>query len=76
MKADLLAESVGARPDPLASPPAADDPLLVDAPTAARLLGISARLLWDLTHQGKIKCKRIGRRVLYSRSVLEEFAKS
>lgn len=49
-------------------------PLLVDAIEAARLLGISPRTLWDLTKSGDVKAKRIGRRVLYARSVLEEFA--
>jgi excisionase family DNA binding protein len=40
-------------------------PLLVDALTAARLLGISPRLLWSLTRKGEIRHVRIGRRVLY-----------
>jgi excisionase family DNA binding protein len=49
--------------------------LLVDALEAARLLGISPRTLWGLTQRGEIKAKRGGRRVLYARAALEEFAR-
>jgi excisionase family DNA binding protein len=54
--------------------PEPNPPLLVDAHEAARLLSISERTLWKLTKDGEIQCKRIGRRVLYSRASLEEFA--
>jgi excisionase family DNA binding protein len=49
-------------------------PLLLDCIAAAKLLGISPRTLWDLEKRGEVKSKRIGRRVLYSRAALEEFA--
>jgi excisionase family DNA binding protein len=32
---------------------------------AARALGISDRLLWSWTNQGKIPCVRIGKRLVY-----------
>jgi excisionase family DNA binding protein len=54
--------------------PANMEPLLVDAITAARLLGISPRTLWQLTADGAIRCRRVGRRVLYACVALEEFA--
>lgn len=41
-------------------------PVVVDAPHAARLLGIGERLLAKETKAGRIPCVRIGRRVLYS----------
>jgi excisionase family DNA binding protein len=50
-------------------------PLLLDGIEAARLLGISPRTLWQLEKDGAIRSKRIGRRVLYARSVLEDFAR-
>jgi excisionase family DNA binding protein len=56
--------------------PLPTDPLLLDAHEAARLLNVSERTLWQLEKDKKIKAKRIGRRVLYARSVLEEFARS
>jgi excisionase family DNA binding protein len=55
--------------------PASSAPLLVDAHEAARLLGISERTLWTLTQRGEVRCKKIGRRTLYLREALEEFAK-
>ena len=45
-------------------------PLALRPREAAKALGISQRLLWQLTHDGKIPCLRIGtgkrRVVLYS----------
>lgn len=41
------------------------EPLLVDARTAAGMLGVSERLLWSWTKSGEIGNVRIGRRVLY-----------
>jgi hypothetical protein len=60
----------------VATPPTIPDdtPLLIDCLTAARMLGISSRLLWTLTQRGEVSCRRIGRRVLYSRSALERYA--
>lgn len=46
------------------------EPLLVSAPEAARLLGISPRLLWTLTRDGDVPSIHIGRRVLYSPDAL------
>lgn len=54
----------------------AEAPLLLDAIEAARLLNISPRTLWQFTKDGAIRAKRIGRRILYSRAALEEFANS
>jgi len=39
--------------------------LLVDAREAARLLSVSPRTLWAMTHQGDLPCVRIGRLVRY-----------
>jgi excisionase family DNA binding protein len=41
------------------------EPLLVDSPTAIRLLSVSPRLLWTMTNRGEIPHVRLGRRVLY-----------
>ena len=38
---------------------------------AAKALGISARLLWQWTHDGKIPHLRVGRAVLYPRAELQ-----
>jgi hypothetical protein len=40
-------------------------PLLVNTREAARLLGISARLLWTLTNRGDVPCVRLGGAVRY-----------
>lgn len=47
--------------------------LAFSAGEAARLLNISTRLLWSLTSSGKIRCVRVGRRVLYTKAGLEAF---
>lgn len=39
--------------------------LLVNATTTAEMLSISARSLWQLTHDGAIPSVRLGRRRLY-----------
>jgi excisionase family DNA binding protein len=49
-------------------------PLLVDVGTAAQLLGLSPRTLWSLTRRGELPCRRVGRRVLYSRAALAAYA--
>jgi excisionase family DNA binding protein len=42
-------------------------PLLIKSPEAARVLGISTRTLWDLSHRrGEIPVVRIGRAVRYN----------
>ena len=47
--------------------------LLVDVPEAARLLTISPRKLWQLTHDGTLRAVRIGRAVRYDRADLQKF---
>jgi len=49
-------------------------PLLMPAPDAARLLSISERTLWGLTHpRGPIRAVRLDGRVLYSPASLTAF---
>ena len=43
---------------------------------AAKLLGISPRLLWQWTKDGRIPSVKINRAVLYRRASLEEFLAS
>lgn len=45
-------------------------PMLVDASTAAVILGISARTLWSLTNRRAVPHRRIGRAVRYAPSEL------
>ena len=47
------------------------DPLLINSPTAARMLCISQRTLWSLTDVGEIPVIRIGRAVRYSPADLQ-----
>jgi excisionase family DNA binding protein len=49
-------------------------PLLVDEKTAAELLGVSKRTVFELNEAGELSCKRIGSRKLYSVARLREFA--
>lgn len=49
------------------------DPLNVDRREAARLLGISERLLWAWTKQNRIPHLRIGSRVLYPLHLLRRW---
>lgn len=53
---------------PSHSPPTfpTPEPLLVDPPTAARMLSFSKRTLWTRTRSGEIPAVRIGRLVRYS----------
>ena len=46
-------------------------PLLIDTHEACELLSISARTLWQLTKDGVIPCRRLGRSVRYSIRDLE-----
>jgi excisionase family DNA binding protein len=48
-------------------------PLLVDERTAARMLGVSPRTVWDLAHRGELRRVLIGRAVRYRVSDLHEF---
>jgi excisionase family DNA binding protein len=50
------------------------DQLLYSVPLAARILGLSARLLWNFIAHGEIRTRRIGTRVLIHRRELEKFA--
>ena len=49
--------------------------LLVDRKSAAATLSISLRHLSNLISAGRLPVRRLGRRVLISRAVLENFAK-
>ncbi len=48
--------------------------LLLSVKEAAALLSISVRQIQKLTNAGMIACRRIGRRVLYTRQALEAYA--
>jgi hypothetical protein len=60
------------RPD-LLDGDSAPEPLLVNARTAATMLGIGMRLLWSLTNRGDISCARVGRLVRYRPEDLRAF---
>jgi len=49
-------------------------PLLVDEKTAAELLGVSRRLIFDLNKQGFLTSKMVGSRKMYSVKKLRAFA--
>jgi excisionase family DNA binding protein len=52
-------------PNRTAELPSADSsPLVFSVPQAARQLGVSPGLIWDLVHRGQIPSCRLGRRVL------------
>src|SRR5579871_1279518 len=51
-----------------------DEPLLISVPQAARLLGIGPTLAWELVHTRVIPSVKLGRRVLVSRTALEQLA--
>ena len=57
----------------------AHTPLALRPREAAQALGISPRLLWQLTHDGQIPCLRVGngkrKTVLYPVAVLEAWLK-
>lgn len=50
-----------------------DEQLLVDVPTAAKMLSICSKTLWALTDSGQITAVRIGRSVRYDPDDLREF---
>jgi excisionase family DNA binding protein len=52
------------------------DTLLLSKYEAARLLGLSIRSLEHLISRKEIPTRRIGRRVLITRSTIESFAKA
>jgi excisionase family DNA binding protein len=47
--------------------------LAVNAAEAAKMLGISPRLLWTMTNMNEIPHVRLGRRILYQVSALERW---
>ena len=50
-----------------------DLPLLISATMAAKTLGISPRNLWTQTQSGTIPSIKLGRRVMYSPSSLQDW---
>lgn len=50
------------------------EPLLVNKRDAARFLGISARTIDNLVKKRELRVRRIGRRILFSYRVLQDFA--
>lgn len=52
------------------------DTLLLSKHEAARVLGVSIRKLENLISRREIPTRRIGRRVLITRSAVESFAKA
>ena len=52
------------------------EPLVVDAKTASKMIGISERTLRTLTRQGELPVVRIASRVLYRPEDLNEFIRS
>lgn len=53
----------------------ANDTLMVSIKEAARLLGLSRPTIYALVNNGELKTRRIGRRRMIARSVLEAFVK-
>ncbi len=47
--------------------------LLVDLRTAAKMLSISTRTVWQLAADGALPCMRIGRRLLFPIAALERY---
>ena len=50
--------------------------LSVSLKEAAQMLGLSESTIHQLTLSGKIKCKKVGRRVLYPVENLKEFLRA
>jgi len=49
------------------------EPIAVDSTQAAKLISVSPRTLHQLTKDGKIQVKRIGRKLLYGVAELKRF---
>ena len=65
------------RPIPLDAPQSSEpDRLTVSRSEAARMLGISERLLWTLTNRKEVPHLRIGTRVLYPVRSLQQWLES
>jgi excisionase family DNA binding protein len=60
----------------LSMSPATAPPLLVSEREAGRLLGVTARTVYELRKSGELAAVRIGARVLYSRNDLTAFIAS
>jgi hypothetical protein len=45
----------------------------VNARIASEMIGVSVRTIWNLANQGKIRTKRIGKRVVFSVQSLRDF---
>ena len=52
------------------------EPVLMDAPSAARFIGLSERTMWRLVKSQAVPHIRIGRRVLFRREALAVWAVS
>jgi len=77
LSAEELLEQPTLRPSQRIDDPAAADsdaPLLVDAVTAAKLLGIGRTTLDALTRKGEIPCVRLASRVLFPTAALHRIA--
>lgn len=70
--AEMWAKSVERPKEP--EVPLAVEPLLVNEETAGTMLGVSARMAWELAERGDLRVRRIGRRKLYLVSSLKAFA--
>jgi excisionase family DNA binding protein len=58
-------------------PPRPDrSPLTLSVPEAAKLLGVSCDLVYDLVSQGELPALRLGRRIVLPRRALEELVDS
>ena len=52
------------------------EPLAVNGKQAAKLLGVSERTIFNLARDGKIICRKVGWRSLYSVASLRAFLES
>jgi excisionase family DNA binding protein len=50
------------------------DQILYSVEQSARVLGVSARLLWAFVQRGELRTRHVGTRVLVHRRELEKFA--
>lgn len=65
----MATEAIAGSREPVA------DQILYSVPQAARVLGISPRLVWGFVQRGELKARRVGVRVLVHRGELEKFAR-
>lgn len=63
----MAADRIGAR-DKVAAPR-----LGLSVPEAAEAAGLSKRFMWDLVKNGKVRTRRIGKRVIVTVAALNEF---